>query len=374
MECNIAGNSGRQEIGRGRVVTGGTQCLRNLCGDARIKKGTRRIGDQSQNIAHRKILQDTRKMAALKPAVIIAGPTASGKTACALALATEFNGMIVNADAQQLYRELSILTDRPRPPQLALAPHRLFGVLAASDPCSAGRWRELALAEMNAASDAGRLPILVGGTGLYLKALMSGLSSIPSVPPEIRGEATELYERLGHEQFQAELARLDPGMSDMPRDKQRLIRAYEVIAATGKPLRFWQQPAGEDAAAPFKFAVLLFDPPRDALYAAIERRFDRMMERGALDEAEKILALNLDPSLPAMKAVGLKELISHLKGELSLADAIIKAKQSSRNYAKRQVTWFRHQLPHQPSGARRFPAQFSESLEREIFSFIRHCC
>ena len=313
-------------------------------------------------------------MAALKPAVIIAGPTASGKTACALALATEFNGTIINADAQQLYRELSILTDRPGPEQLARVPHRLFGVLAASDPCSAGRWRELALAEMNAASEAGRLPILVGGTGLYLKALMSGLSSIPPVPPEIRGETTTLYERLGHEQFQAELARLDPGMSDMPRDKQRLIRAYEVVVATGKPLRLWQQESGDESPPAFRFAVLLFDPPRDVLYAAIERRFDRMTERGGLDEARKILALNLDPSLPAMKAVGLKELISHLKGEMSWAEAITKAKQSSRNYAKRQVTWFRHQLPHQPPGARRFPAQFSESLEQEIFSFIRHSC
>ena len=153
-----------------------------------------------------------------------------------MALATEFNGTIINADAQQLYRELSILTDRPGPEQLARVPHRLFGVLSASDPCSAGRWRELALAEMNAASEAGRLPILVGGTGLYFKALLSGLSSIPPVPPEIRGEATTLYERLGHEQFQAELARLDPGMSDMPRDKQRLIRAYEVARCDRKTL------------------------------------------------------------------------------------------------------------------------------------------
>lgn len=158
-------------------------------------------------------------------------------------------------------------------------------------------------------------------------------------------------------------------MSDMPRDKQRLIRAFEVAVATGKPLRVWQQESGDEP-PPFRFAVLLFDPPRETLYAAIERRFDRMTDQGALDEARKILALNLDPSLPAMNAVGLKELISHLKGEMSVAEAIIKAKQSSRNYAKRQVTWFRHQLPE----ARRFSAQFSESLEREIFSFIRHSC
>ena len=314
-------------------------------------------------------MQDTKKIAALTPAVIIAGPTASGKTACALAVAKEFNGTIINADAQQLYSELSILTDRPGPEQLALPPHRLFGVLAADDPCSAGRWREMALAEMQAASDAGRLPILVGGTGLYLKALLSGLSSIPPVPPEIRNEAAALYERLGHAQFQAELAKRDPGMIDMPRDKQRLIRAYEVIAATAKPLRVWQQTADETP-LPYRFAVLVFDPPRETLYAAIERRFDRMMERGALEEACRILALNLDPSLPAMKAVGLKELISHLKGEMRLAEAVTKAKQSSRNYAKRQVTWFRHQLPE----AKRVPAQFSESLEQEIFSFIRHSC
>lgn len=303
----------------------------------------------------------------MKPAVIIAGPTASGKSGCALAVADEFDGTIINADAMQLYKELSILTDRPGAADFARAPHRLYGLLSASDPCSAGRWRALALAEMTAASNAGRLPVLVGGTGLYLKALMSGLAAVPPVPEEVRTETRSLYDRLGREEFQAELTRRDPDMAIPPGDKQRMLRAFEVLAATGKPLREWQRKGAGGNREPFRYACILLDPPRDVLYAAIERRFDRMIEEGVLEEVGRVMALRLDPSLPAMKAVGLKELMAHLRGEIGLEEAVVRAKQASRNYAKRQVTWFRHQLP----GALRLPAQFSESLSEEIFSFIR---
>jgi tRNA dimethylallyltransferase len=301
------------------------------------------------------------------PAIIVAGPTACGKSGCALALAEEFRGTIINADAMQIYAELSILTDRPGPAELARAPHRLYGVLPAKDSCSAGRWRDLALSEMAAATEAGRLPILAGGTGLYFKALLSGLASVPPVPAQTRAEAGALYDRLGREGFANELARRDPGMTDVPRDRQRLIRAYEVLAATGRPLRDWQRRSLEGAAHRYRFAIILFDPPRQVLYDAVEARFDRMMKAGALDEARRIAGLGLDPGVPALKAVGLRELLAHLRGEAGLAEAVAKAKQASRNYAKRQVTWFRHQLP----DARRFGAQFSESLEAEIFSFIR---
>ena len=301
----------------------------------------------------------------MKPAVIIAGPTASGKSGCALAVAAEFDGTIINADAMQLYKELSILTDRPGPADLARAPHRLYGVLSATDPCSAGRWRTLAMKELSIASSEGRLPIVVGGTGLYLKALMSGLAPVPPVAPSVRRETRLLFEHLGEEEFRAELKRRDPEMEDLPRDTQRLLRAFEVLAATGKPLREWQQLTRGENRESYRYACIVFDPPREALYAAIEHRFERMVQQGVLEEVRNVT--DLDPSLPAMKAVGLKELAAQLRGEIELAEAIRRAKQASRNYAKRQVTWFRHQLP----GALRLSAQFSESLSLKIFSFIR---
>ena len=209
--------------------------------------------------------------------MIIAGPTASGKSGCALALAAEFDGTIINADAMQLYKELSILTDRPSPAELARAPHRLYGVLSASDPCSAGRWRTLALKELTIASSEGRLPVVVGGTGLYLKALTSGLAPVPPVPPSMRIETRLLFERLGEKDFRAELSRRDPGMEALPRDTQRLLRAFEVLAATGKPLREWQRRTQGENQELFRYACVVFDPPREALYAAIENRFERMV-------------------------------------------------------------------------------------------------
>jgi tRNA dimethylallyltransferase len=334
-----------------------------------------RIGYERHDMVHGAIFsakeasQEKRTAAGQSLAVIIAGPTASGKSGCALAVAEEFRGTIINADAMQLYRELAILTDRPGPAETARVPHRLYGVLAMDDPCSAGRWRDLALAEMEAAAAEGRLPILVGGTGLYLKAMLAGLAPVPQIPAEVRAETRARYEELGRAKFEAELARRDPGMTAMPKDKQRLIRACEVLAATGRPLRDWQG-SPMDGAPGYRFATIVFDPPRAALYEAVDRRFERMMAHGALDEARRIAALNLDPGLPAMKAVGLRELLGHLSGEIELSQAVKAAQQASRNYAKRQVTWFRHQLP----DAFRIAAQFSESLDDEIFSFIRGFC
>jgi len=358
LEGKIAGDPGRERV---RGTDRGARRFERRAhrrDDAIVKRGTSGICDERQNALH-----DGQAM--LKPAVIIAGPTASGKSGCALAVATEFNGTIVNADAMQLYKELSILTDRPGSADLARAPHRLYGVLSASDPCSAGRWRTMALQELATASSEGRLPIVVGGTGLYLKALTSGLAPVPPVPPSVRAETRMLFERLGEEEFRAELKRRDPEMEVMPRDTQRLLRAFEVLAATGKPLRAWQRKTQGEGGAPFHYACIVFDPPREALYAAIEDRFERMVERGALEEVRRLI--DLDPSLPAMKAVGLKELSAYLRGETDLPEAVRQAKQASRNYAKRQVTWFRHQLP----DALRVPAQFSESLSQKIFSFIR---
>jgi tRNA dimethylallyltransferase len=278
------------------------------------------------------------------PAVVIAGPTASGKSRLALLLAEALCGTVINADSQQIYRDLFILTARPSAEAEARAPHRLYGYLDAAERGSAAGWRELALAAMAEAREAGRLPILVGGTGLYLRALTEGLAPIPAIPDAVREEAGEIWRRAGGPGLYAALAALDPAGAAalQPRDKSRLLRAYEVVRATGLSIGEWQQrPA---PAAPWRFATILLMPPRAELYAGCDARFSAMIARGALEEAGALAARRLDPTLPAMKALGVPQLLRHLQGEFSLAEAILLGQQATRNYAKRQVTWFRHQL------------------------------
>ena len=300
------------------------------------------------------------------PVVILTGPTASGKSRLALDLAAEFGGWIVNGDALQVYRELRILSARPDAAALARAPHRLYGVLPAAEVCSAGRWCELALAEIEAARAAGALPLVTGGSGLYLQALERGMSPIPEVPAEIREAARRRHREQGAAAFHAALAARDPeaGARLEPSDSQRLIRAWEVLEATGRPLHDWQ--AAPAVPPPYRFLRLALVPPRAPLYAACDRRFLEMLEAGALAEVEALLALGLDPGLPAMKAVGVPELAAHLVGEISLATATERAQQATRRYAKRQYTWLRGP----GAGARTFGAQYSESLQAEIFKII----
>ncbi len=302
------------------------------------------------------------------PVVVLGGPTASGKSAIALVLGERLNGTVINADAMQVYRELAILTARPRPEDLARVPHELYGVLSAAERCTVARWRGLALDAIAAAQREKRLPIVVGGTGLYLKALMEGLADVPDIPAGVRAEAQARHAALGGAGFHAELARLDPEMASRlkPGDTQRVIRAWEVITATGRSLAAFQQVP--PAAPALRFVALRLLPPRDALYAACDARCRRMLDEGALDEVRALAALELDPDLPAMKAVGVRELMRCLAGELSRAAALQRFQQTTRNYAKRQLTWFRHQMP----DAQTWDAQFSESLPEEIFSFIRN--
>ena len=305
--------------------------------------------------------------------MIVAGPTASGKSALALALAEALGGTVINADSMQVYRELRILTARPTPAEEARAPHRLYGVLPAAQLCSAGRWRALALAAVREAQAAGRLPIVAGGTGLYLRALMQGIAPVPDIAPAVRAAAAAEHARLGGEEFRRRLAARDPeGAARIrPSDRQRLIRAWEVIVATGRPLSAWQAMREADPENGLRdglrFLPLLLMPPRGALYAACDARLLRMIEAGALDEVAALDRLGLDPALPAMKALGVPELRRHLAGETPLAAAVAAAQQATRNYAKRQLTWFRHQLPE----ARRWDAQFSESMLREILPIVR---
>jgi tRNA dimethylallyltransferase len=305
----------------------------------------------------------------MPPVLIVAGPTASGKSELALAIAEAFNGTIINADSMQVYRDLRVLTARPGPDAEARVPHRLYGVIDAAEACSAGRWRGLALAEIAAAHAAGRLPLLVGGTGLYLHALLHGLAPVPAIPDAVREEARALHAALGGEAFRVRLAALDAEAAARlaPGDTQRLVRAYEVAAATGRTLGDWQRaPSGEGG---IEARAVLLLPPRAALYAACDVRFAAMMEAGAVEEVRALLARHLSPELPAMKAVGVREIAALVEGRATRAEAIAAAQQSTRRYAKRQMTWIRHRM----AGLRRLTVetQYSESLLPEIFAFIR---
>lgn len=275
--------------------------------------------------------------------LVIAGPTASGKSALASALAETIGGVIINADSLQTYRDLKVLTARPDRDAEARVPHRLYGYLDAATRGSAAAWKSLAQDEIAAAIKAGRLPLVVGGTGLYLRALRQGLAPVPDIPDEIRRETMALHRALGGALFRERLAALDPAAAGrLPAgDTTRLLRAYEVVRATGMPLATWQ--ARPHDPAPWRFATIHLMPPRDLLYRACERRFAAMIAAGALAEAAALLARNLDPGLPAMKAIGLPALFAHLRGECTLAAAIAAGQRATRHYAKRQITWLRHQ-------------------------------
>lgn len=302
--------------------------------------------------------------------LVIAGPTGSGKSALALAVAEQCDGVIINADSAQVYRELRVLTARPSPDDEARAPHRLYGFLSAAERCSAGRWRELAVTEVAAARGEGRQAIVTGGTGLYLRALTDGLAAIPPIPAEVRAQAEELWAELGRDGFRNALAEHDPVAAvRLPAgDRQRLLRAWEVVQATGKPLSDWQAAAPASAPGDEAFATVVLLPPREVLYPALDARFREMIEAGAVDEVRRLLALHLDPTLPAMKALGVRELAGFLDGTASMQAATAAAQQATRRFAKRQMTWLRHQVP----GAVVFHEQYSERLNGEIFAFIRH--
>jgi tRNA dimethylallyltransferase len=308
--------------------------------------------------------------ASLPPVLVVGGATGSGKSALALDVAGTVGGTIINADSMQIYAELRILTARPTAAEEALAPHRLYGALSVRERCSVGRWLALAADAIAAARAEGRVPIVVGGTGLYLKALIHGLSVIPAIAPAVREEARSILDDGGEAAFRARLRDLDPVDGDShvpPGDRQRLMRTMEVLLATGRSLSDWHRRSPPVAPVAARFAVITLEPDAATLNAALDRRFDRMLQSGALDEAAALLALGLEPTLPAMKAVGVRELLSHLRGERSLDDAAEAAKGATRRFAKRQRTWLRHQL----HADRRFNEQYSERIEQKILSFIR---
>jgi tRNA dimethylallyltransferase len=303
-----------------------------------------------------------------RPVLVVAGPTGSGKSALAIDAAEAFGGIVINADSAQVYRELRVLTARPSADDEARVPHRLFGVLSAQERCSAGRWLGLARAVIEAAWAEGRLPIVAGGSGLYLRALAEGLAPVPPIPGAVRADTEALYARLGGERFREELRALDPeAAARLPAtDRQRLVRAFEVVRATGRTLGDWQRrPAAGRLRAAVTTLVLL--PSRAALYPALDARFEAMLAAGALREAEALLALGVDPGLPVLKALGLRELAAHLAGTMTREEASARAKQATRQFAKRQMTWLRHQVRADAV----FSEQYSESIRQEIFAFIR---
>ncbi len=281
-------------------------------------------------------------------AVLIAGPTASGKSALALRLAETQNGVIINTDSMQVYRDLRVLTARPSLEEEARAPHRLYGTVDAAQNFSAGAWLDAAAAALAEARALRRRPIFIGGTGLYFKALTRGLAAVPPIAPEIREAVRQRLERDGVAALHAELARRDPeGAARLNvADRVRVARALEVLEGTGKPLAAWHGQALPPLLPPHEVGAALFlAPERSALYARIDARFAAMLEAGALDEVAALHARRLDPLLPAMKAHGVPALIRHLDGELSLSEAAAIGCADTRHYAKRQFTWFRHQLP-----------------------------
>lgn len=312
---------------------------------------------------------------ALPRAIIVAGPTASGKSALALDLARGLGGAVINADSMQIYRELRIVTARPSPADEAAAPHLLYGVRTAAEPGSVAWWRAAALGAMDQAASAGLVPILCGGTGMYFNALIEGLAEIPDPGPDARAEARALLAEIGPAALHARLAEADPETASRlrPSDSQRLARAWEVWRGTGRGLAAWQAAPALPPAA-WDFSAVLLHPPRAALRNAIEARFGAMLAAGALDEVRGLMELGLDPALPAMRAHGVPELAAYLAGACSLEAASARACQVTSRYTKRQATWFRHHTLSRSGEQKIFLARYgdNEQVSERILAELQH--
>jgi tRNA dimethylallyltransferase len=277
------------------------------------------------------------------PLVVIAGPTASGKSALAFALAQQIAGVIVNADSAQIYRDLRVLSAAPTPEEMRQAEHRLYGAQDGALPCSAAEWAAMAREEIADIHAGGRTPILVGGTGLYLRTLLDGIAPVPAIDPEVRARVRETPT----EENRAKLETLDPATAARlrPADTARINRALEVILSTGRTLGEWQREREGGIAEQVQLASLILLPPRKWLYARCDERFAHMIDSGAVSEVEALIARKLNPNLPVMRAIGVRELSDYLLGQASLDEAIAAGQQATRRYAKRQYTWFAHQPP-----------------------------
>lgn len=301
-----------------------------------------------------------------KRAILIAGPTASGKSAVSLALAERLGGEIVNADSMQVYAELRVLTARPSAADEARVPHHLYGVLRGDEACSAGRWSRMALVAIKEIEARGKVPIIVGGTGLYFRALSEGLSPIPAIPDDVREQVRAEVAAAG-DNAHALLVEADPVLAEVirPSDKQRIARGIEVARGTVKPLSQWHKEPPNPLLTG-QLAKIVLAPEREWLRARCDRRFELMLDEGALDEVRDLAAVGLDPALPLMKALGLRPLADYVAGKIELSEAVAKGQAETRAYAKRQETWFRTQM----IAWERLSTQDSERLKDKIFSFI----
>jgi tRNA dimethylallyltransferase len=298
-------------------------------------------------------------------AVLIAGPTASGKSALALRLAETIGGTVVNADSMQVYRDLRVITARPTPEEEARVPHRLYGQIDAAVNYSTGQWLRDVAVVLDEVKAAGRVPILVGGTGLYFKSLTGGLAAVPPVPGDIRAQVRSRLASEGVAKLYAELTARDPASAQrlMPNDRSRICRALEVLDATGRSLSDWHREGMPPLIDSARTAKIFLTCERKELVARIETRFAAMLSMGALDEVRALAARRLDPLLPAMKAHGVPWLMRHLNGGISLDEAAAGAIMDTRRYAKRQLTWFRNQMKDWPWEA---PETAQKSLEKQL--------
>jgi tRNA dimethylallyltransferase len=294
------------------------------------------------------------------PVALIAGPTASGKSALALALAEMTGGAIVNADSAQVYRDLPVLSAAPTTEERARAEHRLYGEIDGARPCSAADWAELAKREIAELHEARRLPILVGGTGLYLRTLLDGIAPVPPIDPEIRRQVRET----SVEENRNRLAKLDPDAAARlnAADTARVARALEVVLSTGRTLDDWHKQREGGIADRIELRPLVLLPPREWLYARCDERFARMADGGAIEEVEALLSRGLDPKLPVMRAIGAREVAAYLRGDTTRAEAIAAGQQATRRYAKRQYTWFAHQPPPEWPRFREIPSEATLEL------------
>ena len=279
----------------------------------------------------------------LPPLALIAGPTASGKSALALAVAERTPSVIINSDSAQVYRDLRILSARPDEIDMSRAPHRLFGYIDGAEACSAARWAENARAEIAKAHEAGLLPVLVGGTGLYIRTLLNGIAPIPDIDPEIRAAVRGMAVDAAHIALKQE----DPDSAERlaPADTTRVQRALEVIRSTGQTIGYWHTRRTGGIGDKMRLRPLILVPPRDWLIGRSDSRFLGMVESGAIDEVERLLFRRLDPDLPVMRAIGVREISAWLHGEMTRPEMVDSGRLATRQYAKRQYTWFRHQAP-----------------------------
>ena len=299
---------------------------------------------------------------------MIAGPTASGKSQLAIDLARRFNGAVINADSMQLYADLEVVTARPQPQDMQDIPHHLFGICDAAHRASVAEWLGLAATAIANVRSAGQLPIIVGGTGMYLQAGLHGIAPVPDVPADLHQHCIDLYRQLGGAKFRDMLAGYDADIAArlVDGDSQRLIRAMGVAMATDRPLSWWQQQPHKGAFLGSVITIAMM-PPRPTLYDRINQRFDHMLAHGAVDEVARLMARQLDPGLPLMKALGVAPIAAFLVGNMTKDDVAFIAKRDSRRYAKRQMTWIRNNFNAQITVEKKY----SESLYEKIFSLIR---